>query len=239
MTDPVVLIVLDGSQHALAAQPVARRLAELTKAPLRTLHATAPAGPAPAELRGAGLIVTCAEAADIETGGALVDAVLHGAACPVVLVNPSQAPGDWTLKRLVALHDGSPSASDALRPAAELARATGAEFVVLHAAHERALETGSMAAPIYIDQLQHAWPVWSEEFLARLGCICPLADVQVRLRLRHGHPADEMVHVAKEESADLIVLAWKGRWEASHASTLKTVLQGAPCPVMVTCAPAA
>ena len=243
MTDPVVLVVWDGSQGAQGALPVAQRLAELTQAPLRTLHLTEAAGPAAAELRGAGLIVMCAQVAGAQAGDSIGDAalaVLRAAACPVVLVNPSHALGAWDLKRILAPHDGSPGVSDALGPAAELAHEAGAEMVVLQVAHDtRAMETGSMAPPMYVDQLQHSWPAWSEEFLARLGCVCPLADIQVRLLVRHGHPADEILHVATEESADLIVLAWKGRWEAPHAATLKAVLQRAPCPVMVTRVPAA
>jgi hypothetical protein len=30
------------------------------------------------------------------------------------------------------------------------------------------------------------------------------------------------------------VLAWKGRWDAPHAATVKAVLRDAKCPVMVT-----
>jgi len=191
--------------------------------------------------RGTKLIVMCAHTADVrQTGaiGAAAVAVLRGAPCPVVLVDPALGPGGWTLRRMLAPHDGSPTVSNALRPAGELAREAAAELVVLQVADDaRALETGSIAPPAYLDQVQHSWPAWSEEFLQRLACVCPLADVRARMLVAHGEPADETIRVAGEESADLIVLAWKGRWEAPHASTLKAVLRGAPCPVMVTRVP--
>ena len=270
MTDPVVLVALDGSKHALCALPVARRLAELQKAQVRILHVADEIEPLdetagrlglqPADLRGATLevragspaetilaaaadhgatlIVMCthtAEVRPIDAISAATLAVLSGARCPVVLVNPAHTVGEWTLRRMLAPHDGSPTVSDALRPAAELARTAGAEFVVLQVASDtRALETGAIAPPRYLDQLQHAWPAWSEEFLQRLACVCPLADVQVRLLVRHGEPADETIRVAGEESADLIALAWKGDWAPPCAATLKAVLQGAPCPILVT-----
>jgi nucleotide-binding universal stress UspA family protein len=267
MTNPVVLVPLDGSPGALSALPVARRLAGLQNSPLRILHVTDETRPLgetakslglePADLRGAtlevcnggpadrivavaedreaNLLVMSAQAAEVETIGAATLAAICGACCPVVLVNPNRTWDDWGLKRILALHDGSPSISGALEPAAELARATDAELIVLQVASDkRALEPGSIAPPAYVDQVQHSWPAWSEEFLHRLACLCPLAGVRVRLLVAHGDPAGETARVAGEESADLIVLAWKGPWEAPHAKTLKTLLRDAPCPIMVT-----
>jgi hypothetical protein len=110
---------------------------------------------------------------------------------------------------------------------------------VLQVAGEtRALEPGSIAPPRYLDQLQHGWPAWCDEFLHRLGCSCELADVRVRLLVAHGDPAEETIRLARAEAADLVVLAWRGHWEGPRASILKAVLQGAPCPVMVTRLPA-
>ena len=262
MTQPVVLVPLDGSPEALGALPVARRLAELQKASLRILHVTDETRPlgetakalglaaadlrgatlevcgghpaermlAAAEERGATLIVMSAQATD-----AAPLAVICEARCPVILVNPARARSGWTLGRVLALHDGSPSISGALEPAAELARAADAELIVLQVASDtRALEAGSMAPPRYVDQVQHSWPAWSAEFLHRLGSICSLADVPVRLLVARGEPAVETIRVAGEESADLIVLAWKGRWQAPHAATLRTLLSEARCPIMVT-----
>jgi nucleotide-binding universal stress UspA family protein len=185
---------------------------------------------------GSRLIVMCPRSLDVEPAGPISDtalAVLRAAVCPVVLVDPTQAPATWDLRRMLALHDGSPTVSHALASVADLVREAGAELMVLQVAHDaRALEAGSIAPPAYVDQVQYSWPGWSEEFLHRLGSICPLAGVPVRLLLGHGEPADEAVRLAGEESADLIVLTWKGRWD--DASTLKAVLRDAPCPVMVT-----
>ncbi|HEX3407116.1 MAG TPA: universal stress protein [Caulobacteraceae bacterium] len=280
MTGPVVLVPLNGSRRALAALPIARRLAELRKVPVRILHVTEAAGPlgktavtlglAPADLRGATLevragspadailaaagdcrarvIVMCASTAKAGAGdagpadasGATALAVIKAAACPVVLVDPARPPGGWALKRALASHDGSPSISAALAPAAELARAAGAELIVLHVADDaRDRETAAFAAPVYMDQLHHGWPAWSGEFLQRLACVCPLADVPVRLLVARGDPATETIRVAGEVAADLVVLAWRGGWEARHDASLTALLRSAPCPVMVTRAPAA
>ncbi|HEY2482367.1 MAG TPA: universal stress protein [Caulobacteraceae bacterium] len=268
MTDPIVLVPLDGSKTALGVLPLARRLAGLAKAHLRILHVTEAARPLgetagalglqPADLRGATLearagdpadaivaaaadcqcrlIVMRPHSADAAPAGAISDtalAVLRAAVCPVVLVDATRAQPVWDLRRMLALHDGSPAVSRALAPVADLVREAGAELMVLQVAHEaRAQEAGSIAPPVYVDQVQYSWPAWSAEFLHRMASICPLADVPVRLLLGHGEPADEAVRVAGEESADLIVLAWTGHGD--DASTLKAVLRDAPCPIMVT-----
>jgi nucleotide-binding universal stress UspA family protein len=270
VTGKVVLVPLDGSNNALCALPIAKRLADLARGAVRILHVTDEIRPLgrtaeslglrPADLRDATLQVCggrpaeaiLAAAAECEAAlivmcpyatnkppaaaiGAVALAVLRGARCPVVLVDPMKASGDWSLRRVLAPHDGSPAVSEALRPAAELASEADAEFVVLQVAGaRRALETGSMAPPQYLDQVQHEWPAWSDEFLQRLACVCPLAGARVRLLVGSGEPADETIRAAETESADLIVLAWKGDWKAPHASTLKGVLRGAPCPIMVT-----
>lgn len=266
----VVLAPLDGSRSALRALPIARRLAQLKKVPVRILHVSEATGPLretaaaiglePADLRGATLevragspaqailaaaadcgatlIVMCGHAADVRPDAAISAAalaVIVGARCPVVLVDPARTPGDWTLRRILAPHDGRPSTSDALAPAAGLARAAGAELVVLHVADDSSSgETGAIAAPLYMDQLQHEWPAWSGEYLQRLACVCPVAGVPIRLLVGRGELAGETIRVAGETAADLIVLTCKGAWRASHAAALEALLRGAPCPVMVT-----
>ena len=191
----------------------------------------------------AALIVMCActaQGGPPEAISRATLAVLGGAACPVVLVGASRPLGDWTLKRVLAPHDGSPSVSAALTPVADLARRAGAEFVVLHVAGgDEAAESGSMAPPRYIDQAQHTWPAWTGEFLERLAMICPLADVRVRLRVGQGEPTEAAIRAATEESADLIAMAWRGDWGEAHALTFKQVLRDATCPVLVTRVPAA
>jgi nucleotide-binding universal stress UspA family protein len=38
---------------------------------------------------------------------------------------------------------------------------------------------------------------------------------------------------AAENASDLVVLAWRGAWDGERAATVKAVLRGAPCPVMI------
>lgn len=90
-----------------------------------------------------------------------------------------------------------------------------------------------MTTPLYLDQPQHEWPTWVSEFIGRLACVCPLAGLRTRLRLGRGDPAPEILRVAREVSANPIVLAWKGDWTPERAVTLKAVVREVSCPTMV------
>jgi nucleotide-binding universal stress UspA family protein len=46
-------------------------------------------------------------------------------------------------------------------------------------------------------------------------------------------PGPEIVQFALSHAADLIVLAWHGRFDHQHAATLRAVLGASPCPVLV------
>ena len=110
-----------------------------------------------------------------------------------------------------------------------------AELLVAHVTNIRAApaEPGSLTTPRYVDQPQHEWPAWTNEFVKRLACVCPLGHLHVRMFLAHGNPAAEILRLSERQSTDLIVLAWRGRWEAPRAATLKDILREAHCPIMV------
>ncbi len=236
--------ILHVTAQALPTADLARHLG-LRTGGLPDARIEARAGePAAAILAAAGdlharLIVLCTHTAPGSPAakvGATALSVLRGASCPVILVNPARSLPDWRLRKVLLPHEGTPATSDAAKPGAELARRAGAELLVLLVAASGAAnpqERGTLTSPIYMDQPQHEWPVWVGEFLERLACVCPLDDLRVRLLLGRGSPSLEILRVAREESVDLIVLAWKGNWSPEHAETLKAVVREAACPVMV------
>ena len=269
MSEPIILVPLDGSKQALAALPVAKVLGEIERAALHILYIgdhelageelrnrlgrEAPlldgltidsrvGTPAVEILQVAGeikprLIVMCKHSGT-ERGkmlGRTAMKVLHDAPCPVVLVPPERGATPWHLHHVLVPHDGTPSTSAALQPAAELAERGRAELLVVHVTDIRAApaEPGSLTTPRYVDQPQHEWPAWSSEFVNRIACLCPLDHVHVRMLLAHGATATEVLRLSERQSTDLIVLAWRGIWEAPRAATLKDILREAHCPIMV------
>jgi nucleotide-binding universal stress UspA family protein len=83
------------------------------------------------------LIVMCTHTAAANPGrtlGSTALSILRDTPCPVVLVSPDRGLHDWHLHRVLLPHDGTPAASAAMQPAAELARRAAAQLVVLHVA---------------------------------------------------------------------------------------------------------
>jgi nucleotide-binding universal stress UspA family protein len=57
--------------------------------------------------------------------------------------------------------------------------------------------------------------------------------LHVRVFLAHGDPAAEILRLSEKQSTDLIVLAWRGRWEVPRAGILKDIMREARCPILV------
>jgi len=135
--------------------------------------------------------------------------------------------------------DFSECARHAVPVAAELARLLGASVVCLHVVEPVVPPVGWTpmvgtlpAAPDFGEQLDesaaHELPAFSgsEEF----------AGLDVEDLVAHGEPAAEIVRVARERGADLIVISSHGRtgWgRILFGSTAEAVVRHAHCPVLV------
>lgn len=167
----------------------------------------------------------------------LAEQIVRRARLPLVLVRAGERVG-WRPERILLPHDGTPTTAAAVLPASDLALRSGAELLVVHIATEmvgRPIEAGTFQAPRYLDQLQHEWPSWTAEFLERMYALghqhTPLCAP--KLALRAGEPGKEIIRFAEEYDVDLIVLAWSGHWARKRAATLKAVIRGARCPVLI------
>jgi nucleotide-binding universal stress UspA family protein len=269
---PTLLVPLSGSSSALAALPVARRLAEVMHATVTLIHVgpeELPPGEllkhlnlSPDDVRGliivqrsgspANAIVEAAVArhailivmgapARLDEPQSLFRSVpgevLRIASCPVVLVPHNSGQRPWALRQLVLPHDGTPISAAAIAPTADLAARIGADLVVLHVATagaERPSEPGTFYAPRYLDQPHHEWPIWAQEFLERVRCAChPVRIEKIRLVLTQGETSAAILEFARSNASDLIALAWRGAYEPERARTIRRVVGGASCPVII------
>lgn len=110
-------------------------------------------------------------------------------------------------KRIVVAVDDSPGGRHALRWAADLARTLEAELIAVNivdallasavgrGASHRERERG-------LTELRHASEAWLQEATMGLG----LPAGPLRLVVRSGHPADEVVNTAREMQADVLVI---------------------------------
>lgn len=177
-------------------------------------------------------------AAETESGlGPITQIVLRRAPCPVLLVPPVPLPKDWRLHHVLLPQDGTPASAAALEPAVHLARHAHPLLSIVHVSdvgQAPAPEPGTIPVPHYMDQPQHEWSAWAAEFVARVRGLCQLpADLELRLLLARGETGPEIVRFARSRHADLIAMPWHGRLEPKHAETLKAVLRGSSCPVLV------
>lgn len=170
--------------------------------------------------------------------GSVAAEVVETAPCPVLLVPPGRVASDWKMETVLLPQNGTPEMAAAVQPIAHLAYRAGAELLVLHVAGTKQTappaEPGALTVPMYMDQPQHEWPVWTEEFVDRVRSLAHLPEgFEPRFFLGQGEPGAEIVRLAEQQGADMIVLAWHESLEPERAATIKAVIRDAPCPVLI------
>ncbi len=141
-------------------------------------------------------------------------------------------------KILVPL-DGSELAERALRPAVEVAAASGAELVLLSVAvlEERVVAGADGYGLLWPDQSQERYRNELESYLnSIMQEKIALAVDDVRPLVLEGDAAATIVDTALVEDVDLIVMSTHGRSGLGRwvfGSITEKVLRAAPCPVMV------
>lgn len=173
--------------------------------------------------------------------GRVADVLLHSNLHRIVLVAPELMGREYQVNRILLPHDGAPSAGVAASEAADLAHRAGAEVLAIHVAGRGAaspLEPGSIPAPRYVDQPQHEWPAWANEFLDRIMALgTHPAKVRFKLMVTGGQPGSEIADFALENQFNLVVAARRGRWQPGQSGALKVIVRRCGCPVLLVYAP--
>jgi nucleotide-binding universal stress UspA family protein len=130
--------------------------------------------------------------------------------------------------------DFSETAEQAEAQALALARALGAEIVLLHVAVETPLYSeGGLG--VETQQIYEAQREWAEQTLEARTAALRARGVQARWVRRVGVPFEEIVEAAAAERADLIVMGTHGRSGLNRlllGSVVDRVIRLAPCPVL-------
>jgi nucleotide-binding universal stress UspA family protein len=148
--------------------------------------------------------------------------VITQLAKPVVVVPPHAEPPQRLTRILVPL-EGTAESSRALDDTIKLAHRRGLKILVLHV-HSPA------TVPAFSDHDPHATRAWEQEFLSRY--ISTPHD-RVTLVRRLGVAADDVVAVARETGADLIVLAWSRDLSPGRARVVSETLAHSDIPVLL------
>jgi nucleotide-binding universal stress UspA family protein len=120
--------------------------------------------------------------------------------------------------------DTSAAADLAVADAADMARARGADLVVLYVRPESDLRA-------IVDPARAADPA---DYLGRISARFP--EVATRTRIEQGDPAERICLVAAEEGANTIVLGNRGvhgTWWRVRDSVPNIVLRHSPCSVFI------
>ena len=170
--------------------------------------------------------------------GSVAEKVLRKAPCPVLTVPPhapATPPLDVALRTVLCPVDFSPAALEAFGFALDVARRADASVVLVHVieflAEEEPLENAHFNVPEFRTYLL-------EDGRQRLDSLAsgesPLPR-GVRTVVVPGRAHHEILRIAANERADLIVMGAQGRSGAALAlfgSTTQQVVRGAGCPVL-------
>jgi nucleotide-binding universal stress UspA family protein len=142
------------------------------------------------------------------------------------------------LRRILLPTDFSSCANYALPYAAAIARATGATIICVHVVESIVPAVGysGLAEPMPIADVSEQLEDSAERELPRLAECEEFDGLKVEEVIVHGDPAAEIVRVAGEREADLIVVSSHGRTGLGRiifGSTAEAVVRHAGCPVLV------
>ncbi|HEX7124593.1 MAG TPA: universal stress protein [Thermodesulfobacteriota bacterium] len=131
--------------------------------------------------------------------------------------------------------DFSSCAGQAQARAAALARAFGAEVLLVYVLVEAMLFGEGFVGMAEVERIYDAQKRWAEKALADRVAELEAQGIKARSLLVVGVPADEIVRAAERERADLIVLGTHGRGAVGRfflGSIADRVVRTAPCPVV-------
>jgi nucleotide-binding universal stress UspA family protein len=139
---------------------------------------------------------------------------------PVVVVPPGSHPPEHLRTALVAM-EGTPGKARALQRSIEISTRAGLEIVVVHVHDEDSV-------PSFSDQVQHEAEAYATEFFARHLIGAP----QMRLELRFGIPAIEVLAAIESSQAELVAVGWPRSDDPRRGAVAKEILARSPVPVL-------
>ena len=170
--------------------------------------------------------------------GSVTEKVLRKAPCPVLTVPPhapATPPAVVALRKILCPIDFSPASMQALGFSLDLARRANASVTFVHAieslAEEEPREIAHFSIPEFRRELIEDARTRLEALIAQEAQ--PAAGHETRVVAGRAHR--EILRVATEEGAGLIVMGAQGRGGAALAafgSTTQQVLRAAACPVL-------
>lgn len=168
--------------------------------------------------------------------GSVTEKVLRKAKCPVMtiprLAPDTAEPPAVTFKTIICGMDRSPASKRALEHALSLAQQASGCLLVVHALEDISDEEPSLAGHLNIPE---CWRAVEPDIRASYEALVPAEAhdwCQVEVLIPFGKGYRKVLDIARERSADLIVLGTTG-WSGPFGATTLHVLRESECPVLV------
>ena len=139
------------------------------------------------------------------------------------------------IKKVVCPTDFSDPSYEGLKAAKEFAEHFSAELILVHVIFPGPIVPGVAEPGFHIPAALKAMQETAEKTLADLKQRKMLSDISVRTKVISGKPAYEIVNLADEEKADIIVITTHGEsgWQKFlFGSVTEKVIRMATCPVL-------
>lgn len=138
-------------------------------------------------------------------------------------------------KKIVCPVDLSEISMAALKVASDVASQCGATLVIVNVVEPIVAPSDFTFGPLTTGELEDRLVERSAQALKELSATLKLPEGAVESRVEHGRASAEIIRVAQEEGADLIVIGTHGYTGVAHVllgSTAERVIRKAPCPVL-------
>lgn len=138
-------------------------------------------------------------------------------------------------KKILCPVDFSEVSNRALRLAASLAQDCGADLLLVHVVEPIVAPADFTFGPMTSGEVEDRLVERSSAAVTELVKTLNLPPEKVSTRVERGRASSEIVRVALEEKADLLVMGTHGYTGMAHVllgSTAERVIRKAPCPVL-------
>jgi nucleotide-binding universal stress UspA family protein len=169
--------------------------------------------------------------------GSVADSVLRQASCDVITVpvDVERATSRIQISTIVCGVDFSDQSLDALHATFEIARRVDAGVILVHAIEWLAEEQPPDTVEFNVSDLRARLVCNAQKKIDGLLDDNTSLGRSVRTRVLTGRAYREVLRVARDEGADLIVVGHRGRSRAALpliGSTAEQIVRGSPCPVL-------
>lgn len=137
--------------------------------------------------------------------------------------------------KIICPVDFSKISLEALQISCELAQTCGGNLIIVHVLEPILAPTDFTFGPLTMTDVEDKLADRAMEGLKEIASKLPLSSERIELRVERGIASQEIVKIAEETVADIIVMGTHGYTGLTHAllgSTAERVVRKAPCPVL-------